>query len=140
MAAILAAFAAASAAQWQQYVTPGTEGESLFSVAGCSAYPGGAAVPVTQAECTDATEAVYNTVPFPFVNAAGNPFGNAWTVYGYFRGGYTSSWNDIPAGCSYSTQTSRALWNTNTGGVGDDDEYFFICKLPLPPSPRRSSA
>ena len=132
MAAALAAFAAASAAQWQQYVTPGTEGDSSFSVAGCSAYPGGAAVPVTEAECTDATEAVYDTVPFQFVNAAGNPFGNAWTVYGYFRGGYTSSWNDIPAGCSYSTQTSRALWNTNTGGVGDDLSLIHISEPTRP--------
>ena len=130
MAAVLAAFAAASAAQWQQYVTPGTAGDDEnFSVDGCSAHPGGAAVPVTEAECVEATRAVYNTVPFPFVNADGDPFGNAWTVHGYFREGYTSSWSDIPAGCSYSTQTSRALWNTNTGGVGDDDEYFFICKL-----------
>ena len=95
MAAALAAFAAASAAQWQQYVTPG----SYPTVDGCDDHPSGAAVPVTEAECTDATEAVYNTVPFPFVKANGDP----WDTDDSYQGGASSSWTSVPPGCSFST-------------------------------------
>ena len=127
MSALLGAFSAASAAQWQQYVTPG----SYPTVDGCDDHPSGAAVPVTEAECTDATEAVYDTVPFPFVKANGDP----WDTDDSYQGGASSSWTSVPPGCSFSTKSFRGLFNTNTGGVGDTDRYFLICKLPLPPSP-----